>query len=106
MDERMRDRHHPKAGALRLKLMAGAALCALPIWGIADLAEAQTAAPVPTQGQPTQTQTTAPQRGEDGLVPGSLYVEADLAERQGDVVSAKGRAIKITPYALRTFSTT
>ncbi|WP_242914109.1 LPS-assembly protein LptD [Brevundimonas pishanensis] len=83
----MRDRHHPKTGALRLKLMAGAALCALPIWGIADLAEAQ------SQTQPqatTTTQATAPQRGEDGLVPGSLYVEADQAERQGDIVTAKG----------------
>ena len=77
----MRERHHPKTGVLRLRLMAGAALCALPAWGLANLAHAQT--------QPVQ-QTTAPVPAEDGLRAGGLYVEADRAERQGDVVSANG----------------
>ena len=78
----MRDRHHPTTGALRLRLMAGAALCALPVCALPVAAAAQSA-PAPQRVQVT------PQ--DDGLGENGLYVEADKAERQGDVVSASGR---------------
>ena len=80
----MRERHHPKTGALRLKLMAGAALCALPVMGAAGVVEAQETATAPNQ--PPRIVV----RGEDGLTPDALYVDAQSAEREGNTVSAKG----------------
>lgn len=81
----MRDRHHPKTGALRLKLMAGAALCALPAMGIATGAIAQSATSQAQSGQAAPAADI-----DDGLAPDALYLEADVAQRQGDVVSAQG----------------
>ncbi|GAA0396501.1 LPS-assembly protein LptD [Brevundimonas terrae] len=87
LEDRMRDRHHPKTGALRLKLMAGAALCALPVLGVAGASVAQTAG---VQPSPAPAAPVVQVRGEDGLTPDALYVEATSAEREGDTVNAKG----------------
>src|SRR5690606_9235569 len=87
LEDRMRDRHHPKTGALRLKLMAGAALCALPVLGVAGASVAQTAG---VQPSPAPASPVVQVRGEDGLTPDALYVEATSAEREGDTVNAKG----------------
>ncbi|WP_297799309.1 LPS assembly protein LptD [uncultured Brevundimonas sp.] len=81
----MRDRHQAPTGASRLKLMAGVALCALPVMAMAPAAEAQSQA----SAQPAAPAVVV--RGEDGLTPDALYVEADAAERQGDVVSAQSQ---------------
>ena len=75
----MRDRHSPKAGALRLKLMAGAALVGLPLILSAGVASAQDAPRVTVQE-------------DDGLTPEAVYVEADAAQRDADLVTAQGAA--------------
>lgn len=71
----------PMTRALRLRLLAGAAAFAC----LPSLAEAQTGAPPQPDAQPTA----------GGLVPGSLYIEADNAGRIGDVVSATGESERV-----------
>ncbi|MDP1528410.1 MAG: LPS assembly protein LptD [Rhodoferax sp.] len=67
-----RDRRAPDLGALRHRLLAGAAGVAL--LSLAGIAQAQDAA-VP---------------GADGLKPDAVYIEADSAARNGDVIAAEG----------------
>src|SRR6478672_1990100 len=74
-----RDRRAPDTAALRRRLLAGAAAVALAASG--SLAHAQTA---PT---PTPAPNVA---GPDGLTPDAVYIEADSATRQGDVITASG----------------
>ena len=71
-----RDRR-AETGALRLRLLAGAAAMAMAAGSGAALAQQTPAAPAP-----------APQRGPDGLTPDAVYLEADTATREGDVISA------------------
>lgn len=73
-----RDRRAFDSAALRLRLLAGAALIALA--STAGLAQAQEApiTPVPAQAGP------------DGLTPDGVYIEADAATRDGDVIIASG----------------
>ncbi|MFN3668652.1 MAG: LPS-assembly protein LptD [Brevundimonas sp.] len=71
-----RVRRAPDLGAFRFRLLAGAAAVAL--MSLAGVAEAQTAA------------AATPGPGADGLTPGSVYIEADAATRNGDVITASG----------------
>ena len=71
-----RDRR-AETGALRLRLLAGAAAMAVASWSGVAQAQQTPAAPAP-----------APQRGPDGLTPDAVYLEADTATREGDVISA------------------
>lgn len=73
-----RDRH-AETGALRLRLLAGAAAVAVASWSGA--AQAQQAPPAGGAGA---------QRGPDGLTPEGVYLEADTASRDGDLISATG----------------
>ena len=79
----MSDRRIPREGALRVRLLAGAAVIAcIP----ALPAMAQVA---PGSGPPAaNANPNAP--GADGLAPGEIYVDADSASRQGDLVTANG----------------
>ncbi len=70
-----RDRRAPDSGVLRHRLLAGAAVIAL--LALAGAARSQDA-PVPSTP------------GADGLTPGSVYIEADAAGREGDVITAEG----------------
>jgi len=72
-----RDRRAPDLGALRHRLLAGAAAIALTSLGGAAAAQQ---APAPA-GQPSP--------GADGLSPDAIYIEADAASRTGDVVTAE-----------------
>lgn len=80
----MRDRQPPKTAALRLRLMAGAALFGVPMAMLSGTALAQ--------------ETGAPEippvaiKGADGLTPDALYLEADTAQRTGNLVQAQGTA--------------
>ncbi|WP_392353244.1 hypothetical protein V8F63_11360 [Brevundimonas sp. LF-1] len=88
----MTHRRLPRMGALRLRLLTGAALvigAPLSSLAFASAAQAQTA-PVPVQA-PAQT-TTEAAPGADGLTPDAVFVDADSAQRQGDVISAQGSA--------------
>ena len=76
-----RDRRAPDTAALRLRLLAGAAAVALAASGSAH---AQTAPAIPT---PAPTPNVA---GPDGLTPDAVYIEADAASREGDVITANG----------------
>jgi len=76
----MSDRRIPREGALRVRLLAGAAMIAC-----------MPALPALAQVAPAPAQTATPPAS-DGLTPGSLYVNADAAQRQGDVVTASGTA--------------
>ena len=71
---------------MRARLLAGAALIAclpaLPVMAQDAAAPAQARSPA----GPQTTNRPAP----DGLTPGSLYVNADAASRDGDVVTATG----------------
>src|SRR5688572_131354 len=67
-----------ETGALRLRLLAGAAAMALASLGGA--AQAQQA-PVATPGT---------QAGPDGLTAQAVYLDAESASRDGDVISATG----------------
>src|SRR5690606_6660405 len=93
---RMTHRRLPRMGALRLRLLTGAALvigAPLSSLAFASAAQAQTA-PVPVQA-PAQTPpltTTEAAPGADGLTPDAVFVDADSAQRQGDVISAQGSA--------------
>ncbi|MGH7027712.1 LPS-assembly protein LptD [Brevundimonas sp.] len=79
----MSDRRISREGALRARLLAGAALIACA-----------PALPAMAQVAPAQPQGAAPASvpGPDGLTPGAIYVNADSASRQGDVVTADGAA--------------
>ncbi|WP_332660456.1 LPS-assembly protein LptD [Brevundimonas sp.] len=77
-----RDRRAPDTAALRRRLLAGAAAVALIM--SASVVHAQTAPAAPT---PTPTPNVA---GPDGLTPDALYLEADAASREGDVITASG----------------
>ena len=80
----MSDRRIPREGALRVRLLAGAAVIAcipgLPAWAQVAPAPAQAAAP------------GANVPGADGLAADEIYVDAAAASRQGDVVTAEGSA--------------
>ncbi|HYC68059.1 LPS-assembly protein LptD [Brevundimonas sp.] len=73
-----RDRR-AETGALRLRLLAGAAAVALASWSGAAQAQQAPAAPV-----------SGPQTGPDGLTPEAVYVDAATVSRDGDVISAAG----------------
>lgn len=75
-----RDRRAPDTAALRRRLLAGAAAVALAASGA--VAHAQTAPAGPTPA-PNAT-------GPDGLTPDAVYIEADAASRQGDLITASG----------------
>jgi LPS-assembly protein len=71
----------PMTQALRLRLLAGAAIVAC----LPGLAVAQTATPRQPDIQPET----------GGLTPGALYIEADSAGRVGDVISATGERERV-----------
>ena len=71
------DRRERRSNVLRHRLLAGAALIAC----------APLATPVLAQAQPS-AQPSAP--AADGLTPDAVYVEAESARREGDVVTAEG----------------
>ena len=73
-----RDRRAPDLGALRYRLLAGAAAVALATSGGAVLAQEAPAA------------VAQPAPGADGLTDEAVYIEADAASRTGDVISAEG----------------
>lgn len=71
--------HRAETGVLRLRLLAGAAAMAMASWsGVAQAQQTPPASPPETQ------------RGPDGLTPGAVYLEADTASRDGDLISAAG----------------
>lgn len=83
----MSDRRIPREGALRVRLLAGAALIAcLP--ALPTMAQVAAASPVQAPAASPQPAPNTP--GADGLTPGGLYVNADAAAREGDVVTASG----------------
>ena len=70
-------------GALRIRLLAGAAAVALATWtGAAQAQEGAGATPPPSVGP-------------DGLAPDAVYLEAESASRDGDVISATGGAERV-----------
>ncbi len=72
-------RDRVETGALRLRLLAGAAAVALASWsGGAAQAQAQTPAATPDT------------RGPDGLTADAVYLDAASASREGDIISARG----------------
>ncbi|GLS00248.1 LPS-assembly protein LptD [Brevundimonas denitrificans] len=73
-----RDRRAPDLGALRYRLLAGAAAIALA--SLAGAAQAQQAPAAPAAVGP----------GADGLTPDAVYIEADSASRTGDLITAEG----------------
>ncbi|MFA4893108.1 LPS-assembly protein LptD [Brevundimonas sp.] len=73
-----RDRRAPDTAALRLRLLAGAAAVALAASAHAASAQTAPAAPVPAA------------TGPDGLTADAIYIEADVAAREGDVITASG----------------
>lgn len=73
-----RDRRAPDTAALRLRLLAGAAAVALAASAHAASAQTAPAAPVPAA------------TGPDGLTADAIYIEADAAAREGDVITASG----------------
>lgn len=77
-----RDVRAPRTAAPRFRLLAGAAAVALAASG--SLAHAQDRnAPVVTRP------------GADGLTPDAVYIEADSATRDGDVITASGQAERV-----------
>ncbi len=77
----MSDRRKTPGRALRARLLAGAAFVA---WVHGAPALAQQVDPSPSETPP------AAQQASDGLAPGSVYLEAQQAAREGDVISATG----------------
>ena len=71
-----------ETGALRFRLMVGAAAVAMSCGGAAH-------------AQQTTTVTPPPVPGPDGLPPEAVYLEADSAAREGDVISATGGAERV-----------
>src|SRR5690606_18159701 len=83
--QRMTNRRLPRMGALRLRLLTGAALViGAPLSQPAFAQEA----PVSASAQPAAAAPQTP--GADGLTPDAVFVDADSTQRQGDVVSAQG----------------
>lgn len=74
-----RVRRAPEMGALRLRLLAGAAAVALAALANVALAQESPATPVTVAGP-----------GPDGLTPDAVYLEAGSATREGDLISATG----------------
>lgn len=74
----MQRRRRVQTGALRLRLLAGAAAVALVSSGGGALAQETPPAP------PEAPQVPGP----DGLPPGGVYLDAETVTREGDVVSA------------------
>ena len=72
-----RDRRAPDLGALRYRLLAGAAAVAL-----ASLAGTAMAQQVPATAAPSGPAA-------DGLTPDAVYIEADSTTRDGDVITAE-----------------
>ncbi|WP_298747476.1 LPS assembly protein LptD [uncultured Brevundimonas sp.] len=72
-----RDRR-AETGALRLRLLAGAAAVALVSWSGA------------AQARQTPAADREIQRGPDGLPADAVYLEADRTSREGDIISAAG----------------
>ena len=70
-----------RKNALRDRLLAGAALLAC--------------APLPAMAQTAPAQTPPPAVVQDGLTPDAIYIEADQAGRQGDVISATGERDRV-----------
>lgn len=70
-------------GALRIRLLAGAAALALATW--TGAAQAQEAGGV----------TPPVIAGPDGLAPDAVYLEAETASRDGDLISATGGAGRV-----------
>lgn len=70
-----------RKNALRDRLLAGAALLAC--------------APLPAMAQTAPAQTPPPAVVQDGLTPDAIYIEADEAGRQGDVISATGERDRV-----------
>ncbi|OYX19002.1 MAG: hypothetical protein B7Z09_03850, partial [Brevundimonas diminuta] len=69
-------------GALRLRLLTGAALvigAPLSAPGLAYAAQAQAPAPAPAVQAAPQTAAQTP--GADGLTPDAVYMDADSAQR-------------------------
>ena len=83
----MSDRRTSREGALRARLLAGAAVIACT----PALPAMAQEAPAPQAAAPMTAAQTAP--GADGLEPGSVYVNAASASRQGDVITADGTAL-------------
>jgi len=75
-----RDRRAPDTAALRRRLLAGAAAVALAASGSVAHAQTAPAAPAPAPNV----------AGPDGLTPDAVYIEADAASRQGDLITASG----------------
>lgn len=71
-----------ETGALRFRLMVGAAAVAMSCGGAAH-------------AQQTPTVTPPRVQGPDGLPPEAVYLEADSAAREGDVISATGGAERV-----------
>ncbi|WP_225212219.1 LPS-assembly protein LptD [Brevundimonas guildfordensis] len=92
----MTHRRLPRMGALRLRLLTGAALViGAPLSPLAAATAAQAqAAPAQVQAPAQAASQPAAQAapGADGLTPDAVFVDADSAQRQGDVISAKGSA--------------
>ena len=70
-------------GALRIRLLAGAAAVALATWTGA------------AQAQEGTTVTPPAIAGADGLTPDAVYLDAETASRDGDVISATGGAERV-----------
>jgi LPS-assembly protein len=78
-----RDRSVLNRGALRLRLLAGAAAIVCAPWITVAAAQAQTPATAPVV-RPSAADAPGP----DGLTPQAAYFDADVLTREGDVVSA------------------
>lgn len=79
-----RDRRAPDRGALRLRLLAGAAAIAMASLASVALAQEVPATPVP-----------AAVPGTDGLTPDAVYLEAGSATREGDLITATGETERV-----------
>ncbi|NJC41974.1 LPS-assembly protein [Brevundimonas alba] len=73
-----------ETGALRLRLLAGAAAVALVSWSGAALAQDTPAATTPRA-----------QTGPDGLPPEAVYLDAGTVSRDGDVLTATGETERV-----------
>ncbi len=79
-----RDRRAPDRGALRLRLLAGAAAIAMASLASVALAQEVPATPVP-----------AAVPGPDGLTPDAVYLEAGSATREGGLITATGETERV-----------
>lgn len=76
-----------RKNALRARLLAGAALLACA--PLPALAQTAPAPPAPTPARP------APPVSDDGLGPDAVYIEADQAGREGDIITATGERERV-----------